>query len=364
MPKCLKSSFINFFFLITVILVGILLSTAYYLRGRLELKSPYSFTISNQQTVKNIADKLAADRVIKYPWLFRLTLVLLNKDNKIQAGEYKLEPSTYLTIDSLIKKITSGEVVKYSFRIHDGETTNSILHRLAQEEKLQHTLTFFTTDTTENNTINDPIKNKIIYDSSIINYKELGNLDGLFFPDTYYYISQEVDYKLLKNANTKLLNLLNQLWQTSPYIKKSNPEYYQVIPTAYLALILGSILEKETADKNERSLISGVLYNRLRLGMPLQVDPTVIYALGDNYTGNLNKIDLAIVNPYNTYINKSLPPGPIGSVSASSLYSAINPTQSEYLYFVSKGDGTHHFSKTLEQHIVAVNFYQKNKNKK
>lgn len=357
MPKCLKSSFINFFFLITVILVGILLSTAYYLRGRLELESPYGFTISNQQTVKNIADKLAADRVIKYPWLFRLTLVLLNKDNKIQAGEYKLEPSTYLTIDSLIKKITSGDVVKYSFRIHDGETTNSILHRLAQEEKLQHTLAALSTD-------NNLINNKIIYDNNVISYKELGNLDGLFFPDTYNYISQEADCQLLKNANIKLLNLLNQLWQKGPYIKKTNPEYYQVIPSAYQALILGSILEKETADKNERSLISGVIYNRLRMGMPLQVDPTVIYALGDNYTGNLNKIDLAIVSPYNTYINKSLPPGPIGSVSASSLYSAINPTPSEYLYFVSKGDGTHHFSKTLEQHVIAVNFYQKNKSKK
>ncbi|MBP9722200.1 MAG: endolytic transglycosylase MltG [Gammaproteobacteria bacterium] len=358
-----RVSYIKFLLILCFILSFALFSLSLYLHLPLKINASYGLYILNGQSVTDISNNLVKDKIIKYPWLFKFTLILLNKDSKIQAGEYELSIQDNASLSDLINKITTGAVKRYSFRIHDGETIASIINRLKQEVKLKKIL------------INDLLNpnslafKKIISDTSIFlkNNSVLNaapasepvSLDGLLSPDTYYYSFQDLDAKLVNIARLKLLNALKTIWEAGPYKKNSDPMYYKVISSPYRALILASILEKEAASSNERLLISGVIYNRLRLGMPLQVDPTVIYALSDKYNGNLTKADLSYNSPYNTYINKELPPGPIGTVSVSSIQAAINPLRNDYLYFVSKGDGTHHFSKTLEEHSMAVNYYQK-----
>ena len=153
-------------------------------------------------------------------------------------------------------------------------------------------------------------------------------------------------------ANAVLLDLLEELW-----VERTPDLPYK---TAYEALILSSIIEKETALPSERSKISGVFVRRLNLGMRLQADPTVIYALGSNFDGDIKKKDLSIDNPYNTYRYKGLPPGPISTVSEESLKAALNPLKTDFLYFVSMGNGFHKFSKTLSEHNKAVLKYQIN----
>ncbi len=346
-----------------LIILGIIaIFFIYYLFASLKLSSNYLIEIPTGQPATLIAQKLYTDKIIRSPKLFKLALIILNKDSKIQAGEYELLTNT--SIFNLIKKISTGDVKKYSFRINEGETISSIAARLKQEQKLRLIITdtlvnpslFIKTITEQKKFLNN---NQDKLSLSIVDPEKVANLDGLLFPDTYFYKSQQADLELFSVAYMKLIATLNNLWEESIKIYPRDSAYFQAVNTPYQALILASILEKETADNNERKIVSGVIYNRLLRNMPLQVDPTVIYSLGDKYKGNLTKEDLSYDSPYNTYINKSLPPGPIGTVSLGSLRAAINPTKHEYYYFVSKGDGTHFFSKTLEEHNAAVKLYQK-----
>jgi UPF0755 protein len=177
--------------------------------------------------------------------------------------------------------------------------------------------------------------------------------EGRFFPDTYVYDYGSSDLDILRRANARMEEILADVW---PQRQDNLP-----IKSAEEALILASIIEKETSVAEERPMIAGVFVNRLRRGMKLQTDPTVIYGIGDAFDGNLTRKHLRTDTPYNTYTRKGLPPTPIAAVGRAALMAAVNPATTKALYFVAKGDGSHQFSETLEQHNAAVKQFQLNK---
>ena len=177
------------------------------------------------------------------------------------------------------------------------------------------------------------------------------SLEGLFFPDTYFFEKHTTDITLLKKAYSKMQRILAKEWAA----KAENLP----ILTPYETLILASIIEKETGQGNERPLISGVFIRRLKSGMLLQTDPTVIYGMQERYQGNISAEDLKTESPYNTYIMNGLPPTPIAMPGKEAIYAALHPDNSKNIYFVAKGDGTHQFSSTLKDHNQAVNKFQR-----
>lgn len=179
---------------------------------------------------------------------------------------------------------------------------------------------------------------------------DVASAEGQFFPDTYFYHKGMTDKQLLLSANARLKTVLNTAWLT-----KTNEA---IVNTPYEALILASIVEKETGKAEERDLISGVFNLRLAKGMKLQTDPTVIYGMGDRYQGKIKRKHLLEATPYNTYVIPGLPPTPIALASEAAIRAAVMPRNEGYLYFVAKGDGSHIFSKTLEEHNEAVKAYQ------
>jgi len=189
-------------------------------------------------------------------------------------------------------------------------------------------------------------------ESELIDYLALDvdDLEGWFYPDTYIYSNQTKVSLILKQAYQRMNEELEQAWQT----KEANLP----LKNAYEALILASIVEKETGVGYERPEIAGVFMRRLNLGMRLQTDPTVIYAMGDRYQGNIRRSDLSIDSPYNTYRVHGLPPTPIASAGRAALDAVMQPNKGNALYFVGKGDGSHYFSATLEEHNRAVREYQ------
>jgi UPF0755 protein len=179
-------------------------------------------------------------------------------------------------------------------------------------------------------------------------------LEGVFFPDTYFFEKNTTDLAILKRAFNKMQSVLQQEWQ--------NRAQYLAVQTPYQALILASIIEKETAASAERPLISGVFTRRLQTGMLLQTDPTVIYGMGENYHGNISSENLITATPYNTYKIKGLPPTPIAMPGREAIFAALHPdTSNNSIYFVARGDGTHQFSATLDEHNRAVNTWQRKK---
>ncbi|MBS4688898.1 endolytic transglycosylase MltG [Aeromonas sobria] len=175
---------------------------------------------------------------------------------------------------------------------------------------------------------------------------ENGKLEGWFLPETYAYTTHASDLSLLRRAHQDMETFLQQSWEK----RQANLPY----KTPYEALIMASIIEKETGQPDERAQIAAVFVNRLRLGMKLQTDPTVIYGVKDRYDGNIRRSDLTDKNPYNTYVIDGLPPTPIAMPGKASIEAALNPLASNYLYFVAKGGGAHYFSKTLDEHNRAV----------
>ena len=264
------------------------------------------------------------------PTILKAYVRTFNSRANIKAGEYLVSKDE--NIFKLIKKITEGSVYYRQIRLKEGSTFNEISDLFTNNQYVK-----------KDHHFNNVEKIKAILDLDVI------SLEGQFHPDTYNYIKGDSYIDILNRSNLKHQEILEELWNS----RSLNLPY----KNSYEALILASLIEKEGIEKRQ---IAGVFVRRLQIGMKLQSDPTIIYALGKDFDGDIKRSDITMKHPYNTYHIKGLPPGPIGLVSKSSLEAAINPEEGTSLYFVAKGDGTHYFSDTLEEHNRAVRKYQLN----
>jgi len=266
------------------------------------------------------------------PLYWRLLAEQMHVAGKLHAGEYALEPG--ITPRQLLANMAAGRVLQRHFTIVDGWTFGELRQALARAEKLNH-------------------DSAALDDAAVMQKIGAGGEapEGRFLPETYAYVKGDSDLDILRRAHAAMVKTLDELW----------PGRAQNLPlaTPYEALILASIVEKETGKSADRPLVASVLINRLKLNMRLQTDPTVIYGLGERFDGNLRKRDLETDTTYNTYTREGLPPTPIALPSQVSLDAATRPAATEYLYFVSRGDGTSEFSTNLNDHARAVNRYQK-----
>jgi UPF0755 protein len=249
----------------------------------------------------------------------------------LHAGEYALVAG--ITPRDLLQKMAAGDVVQHRFTIVDGWTFKQLRLALAGEAGLQQTLPGIG---------DEEIARRVGIDD--------GHPEGWFLPETYAWIKGESDFDVLKRAHAAMQKTLDKLWPARAGDTG--------LDTPYQALVLASIVEKETAQPKERPLIAGVFARRLKFHMRLQTDPTVIYGMGESYAGNIRRGDLDTDTPYNTYTRDGLPPTPIALPGAVAIEAALHPTPGDALYFVARGDGSHEFTPTLDEHNRAVQKYQ------
>ncbi len=313
----------NTFLIISALLTFFIVITNH----RISLQEDLIFEIKKGNSLQMVANELKKRDLILNHFFFILNAKIYNIDQKIKAGEYLLSKSE--SIFTLQKKFIKGDTFFRKLQLLEGMTTREIL-KLGNSEGIV-----------------DDINGDL--EKFKLKLNIVGQAEGLLFPDTFYYQKGDLFSSLLKRAFDKQQIVYIDLWNS----RQEDLPYSSLIE----AITLASIIEKEGLEKE---MIAGVFVNRLRKKMKLQSDPTVIFALGSKFDGNIKRSHLRIDNPYNTYRYKGLPPGPIGLVSLSSIEAALNPKQSEYLYFVSMNNGFHKFSKTLEEHNQAVLKYQIN----
>lgn len=275
--------------------------------------------------------RLEADGVIKDAFWLRVYWRFNLPRQPLHSGEYRMQPG--MTVDDLIDLWKRGEMVQYSLTLVEGWNFHQVRAALAKAEKLEKTL-----DGLSDSDVMDKLGHKGVFP------------EGRFFPDTYRFVRGMTDVELLKKAYDRLDEVLAAEWaQRAADVPYTDP---------YQALIMASLVEKETGVPQERGQIAGVFVRRLGLGMLLQTDPTVIYGLGDRYNGKLTRAHLKESTPYNTYVIAGLPPTPIAMVGREAIHAALNPVAGNSLYFVARGDGSHVFSDDLDAHNSAVREFQ------
>ena len=305
----------------------------YYADTPLQLpRTPLEFSLKQGSSLRSGAKQLTEIGVLDDPWSFIVMARVLGKAAEIKAGNYEF--TNNLTPYRLLTKLTKGDVTMKEIAFIEGWTFNQLRKALDDYPGIRH-------------------DSANLSDEEIL--KRIGatenTAEGLFFPDTYFFNDGMSDLTILKRAYRTMESNLATVWETRA---KDLP-----FSDTHQALIMASIVEKETAQATERRMVAAVLINRLRLGMKLQADPTVIYGLGDKFDGNLRKRDLTGDTIYNTYTREGLPPTPIALPGLASIQATLNPADTKALYFVSRGDGTSHFSNSLEEHSRAVTKYQK-----
>lgn len=264
------------------------------------------------------------------PWPFTLRAQQLDWQKSVRSGEYGIVPGE--TADGLLQRLVRGDVLLHSFRIAEGSTVARLLQRLGEDERLHFDLAGASAETLMRRLGLLP-----------------GHAEGRFFPDTYLFPRGYRASELLRKAHAEMERQLDEAWRERGDVDLDDP---------YQALILASLVEKETAAAEDRGKVAGVFVRRLALDMRLQSDPTVIYGLGDAFDGDLTRAHLAADGAYNTYRRKGLPPTPIALPSRAAIVAAMNPEDGDALYFVARGDGTSEFSATLADHNAAVRRYQ------
>lgn len=299
-------------------------------------QQPTVFLIRSGSNIKSIAQDLSMQRIINDPWLFILLAKVKGVETRVRAGEYQIE--TGMTADDLLEKFTQGSAIQYSFTVIEGWSFRQMLAAIAEDPVIEHTL--------------QGKSNQEIM--ALIGHPEL-HPEGMFFPDTYRFPKGTSDLDFLQRAFQVMQNHLTREW--------NQRDEDLPLKSEYEALILASIIEKETGAGFERPLISGVFIRRLKKNMRLQTDPTIIYGLGEEFDGDIRFRDLKKDTPYNTYLHAGLTPTPIALPGLEAIRAALHPAKTDALYFVSKGDGTHQFSATLDEHNTAVKRYQLNKAK-
>ena len=328
----LHIKFIAVIFIVT--LVSICLDYKRFLDTPLNINTSLIFTIDSGSSFKDLNKKLKSYHILDKPYYFEFYARYSGYAKKIQSGEYQLSPG--LTPIKIINIFVSGDVIQHSITLLEGWTIKDIKKEISSNTVLIKNLTDYSSDS---------LLKKIKITES--------NVEGLFFPDTYYFTKGASDIELLQRAYRRGKAILEKEWES----RDAGLPY----KNDYDALIMASIIEKETALASERAMIAGVFVRRLKNNMKLQTDPTVIYAMGIKYDGNIRKKDLRIDSPYNTYRYNGLPPTPMALAGREAIHAALHPENDDTLYFVSKKDGSHYFSKTLYEHNKAVKKYQLNK---
>ena len=296
-------------------------------------KLPADFELPPGIRFRGAAQRIDAAGVRVGRFQFELLARALGRDQDIKAGSYELAAAP--TPLELLDKLTRGDVTQVELRFIEGWTFRQLRAALDAHPGLRHDL-------------------QGLPDAEVL--RRIGapepHPEGLFFPDTYLFSRNTSDLRLLQRAYAAMRQHLAQEWAArDPSVPYRSP---------YEALIMASIVEKETGRAEDRDMVAGALANRLRAGMLLQVDPTVIYGLGEAFDGNLKRGHLQADSPYNTYLRPGLPPTPIAAPGLASLRAALHPAKTQALYYVSRGDGSSEFSRTLEEHNRAVRKYQLN----
>lgn len=334
-----KHGVIKVFAIILLLLLGLSAAASIYawrwLHQPVTGASAGSFEVVTGASTSSIARQLQQAGWLRHPRVWLLWARQQQLSGKIKAGEYALTPG--LSPDQLLRLLSSGNVILRSLTIVEGSTYANLRRALQQRQDIKHTIGHLS-------------------DAELMQVLGLSGVhpEAQFFPDTYRFAKGVSDLDILRMAQQRMQRELAAAW--------SMRAADLVLDDPYAALILASIIEKETALASERPLIAGVLVERLARGMRLQTDPTVIYGLGERYDGNLRKADLLRDTPYNTYTRNGLPPTPICLPGAAALRAAVNPQRTGAIYFVAtgKGDGSHYFSSALGEHNAAVQRYLNN----
>ncbi len=293
---------------------------------------PKTFSVAPGTHLRSLSVMLEREGVVGNAQVFWLLGRVMGKAGTLKVGLYTLDKP--LTPLELYTKIQRGEVTQAILQFIEGKNWREVREVLAAQTLLKH----------------DSVNMSVAELMQAIGAEE-NHPEGLLFPDTYFYAPHTSDINVLRRAYRLQREKLMAAWeQRAPGLPYRTP---------YEALIMASIVEKETGAAFERPRIAGVFLNRLKQDMRLQTDPTVIYGLGEHFDGNLRKIDLQTDTPYNTYTRAGLPPTPIAMPSEAAIQAALNPAKTDALYFVARGNGTHVFSSTLEAHNRAVNRYQR-----
>ena len=304
----------------------------YFANSGIQLKTETeSFDIEAGSRFRGVTHQLVQQNIIQDAVSFEVLARGLGVASEVKAGIYEVKSG--MTPLELLDMMTSGSSTQASITFIEGWTFAQMREELNASEQVKH-MTMSETD------------------QQIL--KEIGATEtmpeGLFFPDTYFFTPNTSDRDILERSYSTMQSKVKAAWAT-----KANGLPYS---TPYEALIMASIVEKETGRAVERPQIAGVFINRLKIGMRLQTDPTVIYGMGEHFDGNIHKKDLLSDTVYNTYTRDGLPPTPIAMPGLGAINAALHPAQTKALYFVGKGDGTHHFSASLTEHNNAVIKYQ------
>lgn len=335
LPQICKSLWAKLAVVLVVVVLCCTLPYWWYFKRAVDLPKGVNYvdvTVPAGASGRAIANRIAQAGIGVSPDTLIGLLRVQGTSLSIHAGRYRFTAG--MTLAGIVDKLKRSDVEKFSFRIADGIPLWDLRKAVTALPDIE-------------------IKTAGMSDMqlrSVLGIQE-PHLEGVFAPETYSFRTGLTDIDVYRAAYREQMRILDAEWE------KKSP--LAAVKTKYEALILASIIEKETSLRADRALVSSVFNNRLRLRMPLQTDPTIIYGLGENFDGNLRRRDLQQPGPYNTYLNAGLPPTPISMPSAASIHAALNPEDTKFLYFVARGDGTTHFSKTLTEHNRAVEKYQK-----
>lgn len=305
------------------------------MHSEITLSQPENIIFSRGSSIRTLANQLIEKDFLQYKNYFLIWGKINRQETRLQAGEYVISPG--MSLAQLLDDMVTGKVVQHEIALIEGFTFRQVLKIIQQHPKITLEL---------ENLSDDEIMKALGHEAE--------HPEGRFYPDTYYISRGITDTELLKRAYKRMQDILEEEWQQ----REENLPF----KTSYEALILASIVEKESAVAAERPLIAGLFVNRLRKKMRLQTDPTVIYGI-ENYDGNIRFRDLRKDTPYNTYTRSGLPPTPIALAGREAIHATLHPDKTEYLYFVAYGDGSgrHVFSTNLKDHEKAVDKYQRKK---